>query len=360
MEGGAGALTIADNRILLSIIIPVYNVEGYIEKCLDSIVNGGQTEHIEVIIVDDGSPDNSGKIADSYAAKYNFIKVIHKKNEGVAVARNTGIECAVGEWLYFVDSDDWLADGAVDIICLHAVSNPDKDIMLFDAYKNTARGEENWEHFKNQAVFDKNQDLKSLQRGMLYFPMCDIHTDVPLAAPWDKVFRREFIAGSGIRFASRLKVLDDMVFNMEAFGVAKSVAYFKEKIYHYRHVDDSITNSYRPDRVGQDMEVWDYIEAYINRDNMPVDEMFEQAYYCRIIKSFSICCRLCFFNPQNKKSFSDKLAYVSKVMETEPYTSAFRNVKFSNAEWKLKVMILVGRVKSSFGVWLLNVAQNGL
>jgi hypothetical protein len=93
---------------------------------------------------------------------------------------------------------------------------------------------------------------------------------------------------------------------------------------------------------------------------MPVDEMFEQAYYCRIIKSFSICCRLCFFNPHNKKSFSDKLAYVSEVMETEPYTSAFRNVKFSNAEWKLKVMILVGRVKSSFGVWLLNVAQNGL
>jgi hypothetical protein len=155
-------------------------------------------------------------------------------------------------------------------------------------------------------------------------------------------------------------VLDDMVFNMEAFGKAKKVAYFKHKIYHYRQVEDSITNSYSPNRVSYDMEVWEYIEAYI-RSNLKIDdELFRQAYYCRIIKSFGICCRLCFFNSQNDKSFREKLGYVKNIMETEPYTTAFKKVKMKNAEWKLKIMILMGRVKLSFGVWMLHVAQNGL
>jgi hypothetical protein len=151
-----------------------------------------------------------------------------------------------------------------------------------------------------------------------------------------------------------------MVFNMEAFGKAKKVGYFKHKIYHYRRVDDSITNSYSPDRVSQDMDVWEYIDSYINSNYKAEDEMFWQAYYCRIIKSFSICCRLCFFNSKNDKSFGDKLSFVKDVMATEPYTTAFKKVKLKNAQWKLKIMILMGRVKMSFGVWVLHVAQNGL
>jgi glycosyltransferase involved in cell wall biosynthesis len=349
-----------DNNIILSIIIPVYKVEAYIEKCLDSIVTGGNTDNIEVIVIDDGSPDNSGLKADLYADEYPFIKVIHKANEGVATARNTGIENARGEWLYFVDSDDWLADDALDAICKRIKSSHDTDILLFDAYKDTDMGVEKWEHFGNGLVFDSEDDLHSLQRGMLYFPMCDSHTLVPLAAPWDKVYRRQFIMDNRIRFASNLKVLDDMVFNMEAFGSAKRVAYYKDKIYHYRHVEVSITNSYRPDRVSQDMAVWKYIESYMAENSNMANDKFRQAYYCRIVKSFSICCRLNFFNSQNEKSLPDKLGYVKKVMATEPYKSAFKYVKLKNAEWKLQVMIIMVRLKSSFGVWILHIAQNGI
>jgi glycosyltransferase involved in cell wall biosynthesis len=349
-----------DERILLSIIIPVYNVENYIGKCLDSIVNDICSDNVEVIVVDDGSTDSSGDVVDSYAAKYLYIKVIHKENSGVAVARNIGIENARGEWLYFVDSDDWLADGAVDIICKRIGACNGEDVLLFDAYKDTDTGEAGWEHFKNERVFDDLGQLKGLQRGMLYFPLCGIKTGIPLAAPWDKVYRKQFIMDNNLRFPLELRVLDDMVFNMEVFGRARKVSYFKDKIYHYRYVQASITNCYNPKRVSLDMDVWNYIAAYIGSNNMEDDEMFKQAFYCRIIKSFSICCRLNFFNAGNKNSFLGKIKNVENVLNTEPYKSAFKNVKLKNAEWKLKIMILVGRIRSGFGVWLLHVAQNGV
>lgn len=90
----------------ISIIIPVYKVEPYLRQCLDSVVN--QTyKNLEIILVDDGSPDNCGAICDEYAKKDERIRVIHKRNEGLPAARNEGIRAATGEWLAFVDSDDW-------------------------------------------------------------------------------------------------------------------------------------------------------------------------------------------------------------------------------------------------------------
>lgn len=98
---------------LVSIIVPVYNVEKYIHQCVDSIIN--QTyKNIEIILVDDGSPDNCGKICDEYAQKDNRVKVIHKENGGLSDARNYGIDVATGDWLMFVDSDDWLHNHTVE------------------------------------------------------------------------------------------------------------------------------------------------------------------------------------------------------------------------------------------------------
>ena len=96
------------NRVpKVSIIVPVYKVEKYLRKCIDSIIN--QTlKDIEIILVDDGSPDNCGKICDEYAAKDTRIKVIHKENGGLSSARNAGMEVAEGEYIGFVDSDDWI------------------------------------------------------------------------------------------------------------------------------------------------------------------------------------------------------------------------------------------------------------
>ena len=94
---------------MISVIIPVYNVEKYLARCIDSVLR--QTYHnFEIILVDDGTPDRSGEICDEYAAKDARISVIHKENGGLSSARNAGIEAAKGQWLQFVDSDDYIAD----------------------------------------------------------------------------------------------------------------------------------------------------------------------------------------------------------------------------------------------------------
>ena len=104
-----------NNQPLLSVIIPVYKVEKYLRRCLDSIVN--QTyKNLEIILVDDGSPDNSGKICDEYAQNDKRIKVIHQKNKGQGAARNTGIIAANGELITFVDSDDWIENNTYEIM----------------------------------------------------------------------------------------------------------------------------------------------------------------------------------------------------------------------------------------------------
>lgn len=343
-------------NIWLSIIIPVYNVESYIVKCLESIVCNVLKckDKVEVIVINDGSSDDSGRIADSYAAKYDFVQVVHKKNEGVAEARNTGIELAKGEWLYFVDSDDWLTDDALVSMYQCCREYESVDIILFDAVKNIGDREEIWEHFPSDRVWCDKAGIRALQRKVLY------HKGMPLAAPWDKIYRKEYLDKNNIRFQKKLKVLDDMVFNVEAFGAADEVVYCKKQIYHYRYVADSITNSYKPDRVEQDRVVWNYLQEYMKtmfdaeKSKNTEAELFLQSYYCRVIKSFSICCRLCFFNPLNEKSLQNKIRKIKEVLTESPYKEAFRLAKLKNIEWKLKIIVLMGRSGMGAGIYLLH------
>ena len=324
-------------RPWLSIIIPVYNVEKYIRQCLDSIVLQ-QTKVegcIEVIVIDDGAADQSGEIAQEYE-KYTsdtmHIQVIHKKNAGVAVARNTGIEHATGEWLYFVDADDYLEPDCLKVIYRRIRQSENCDVILFDAFQNEKNKQAVWEHFGE--------------------------------ASWDKVYRSEFILNKGLCFQEKLRVLDDMIFNMEAFGEAAHIAYYKDKIYHYRYVSNSITHQYKPNRVEQDRLVWEYISQYIleKRHQWTEEELrsFEQAFYCRIIKSFSICCSLQFFAGQNKNPLGKKVDFVKRIWQQEPFCKAFQKVKIKNAEWKLRCMIVCARLRWGYGAWLLYQAQTFL
>ena len=235
---------------LISIIIPVYNVEKYIAQCVMSIISDPicREGRVEVIIIDDGSSDASGAIADSFASEYSYITVIHQKNSGVAAARNVGIQKACGKWLYFMDSDDWLVEDAVTVLCEKCQKYKDADILLFDAYQNTKSKQYRWEHFSREYTWMSNNKIHCLQRGVLYFPIISReieNTKIPLAAPWDKLYRMELVKNSNVRFRENLLVLDDMVFNFEIIGEAEKIVYLKQNIYHYRYVNNSITNNYK-------------------------------------------------------------------------------------------------------------------
>ena len=117
----------------LSIIIPVYNVEKYLHQCVDSVL-AQNLDSFEIILVDDGSPDNAGKICDEYAEKDARVKVIHKENGGLSKARNTGIDAAEGEYIIFLDSDDWWNPlVSVNAMLEKVKAEPDVDMFLFSS-----------------------------------------------------------------------------------------------------------------------------------------------------------------------------------------------------------------------------------
>lgn len=129
----------ANMENMVSVIIPVYQVEKYIRKCINSVIN--QTyQNIEILLIDDGSPDNSGRICDEYALKDNRVKVIHKKNEGVSSARNMGLDICCGEYIMFLDSDDYIAEDAVEK-ALNALVLNQSDICVFNVVLITEDGE---------------------------------------------------------------------------------------------------------------------------------------------------------------------------------------------------------------------------
>ncbi len=377
----------------LSIIIPIYNVEAYLPQCLESIAaqlreeayrpsNAGgdgrvETEgKVEVILVDDGSTDRSGKIADAWAASYSCVQVLHRKNGGVAAARNAGMDVSSGEWLYFMDSDDWLAQDGVSLLLRAMAACPQADMILLDAWQNIGARELAWEHFKEQAVWDSRREVQKLQRAVLYYPMEYSEMNVPLAAPWDKLYRRDFLTGNRLRFREELLVLDDMVFNMEALGKAETVAYQKARVCHYRHVPSSITNRFQADRVRQDMKVWRTIETYRRKRfqtkgaeagrfeaegeraaQREERRAFEQAYFCRVVRSFAICCKRSFYRKENGKSYREKQAFVRRVAGRRPYRDAFLRADQRNLEWRLKAVVFLVRHDFYAGLYLLCLIQ---
>lgn len=352
----------------LSIIVPIYNVEAYLAQCVESIVaqlRGGQDGRTEVILVDDGSTDRSGEIADSYGEAYSCVRVIHKKNAGVAAARNTGMEAAVGGWLYFMDSDDWMEGEGISRLLDAAAACPQADMILLDAWQNVDSRELPWEHFDADMLWNSREELQRLQRGVLYYPMDFPRTKASLAAPWDKLYRREFLFENRIRFREELQVLDDMVFNMEVLGRAKQAVYKKYKVCHYRRVSSSITNSFRADRVDRDCRVWKVIEKYrstqildgAEEENRSCLQAFDQAFFCRVIRSFAICCRLCFYHRENGKSYSEEQSYVRSVAERDPYREAFSQVRTVHLEWRLRAVVFLIRHGLYGGLYLLHVAE---
>lgn len=136
----------------LSIIVPIYNVEKYLPKCVDSLLNQDiPQEEYEIILVDDGSQDNCGKIADEYAAKFSNIRVIHQENGGLSVARNTGIDAAKGEYIQFVDSDDYLEPNVLGGI-VAKIESDGLDVLRFD-YQNVNESHKVFQPYKDIKPF---------------------------------------------------------------------------------------------------------------------------------------------------------------------------------------------------------------
>lgn len=256
----------------ISVIVPVYKVEKYLRKCLDNIVN--QTySNLEIIVVDDGSPDNSGNIADEYAAKDNRVKVIHKENGGLSDARNTGLAVATGEYVTFCDSDD-IPDVREYEVLYNLIKKYDADIS-FCELQRFCEGDEiikSEEEFIDKEITKNEAFIKVLMDG-------NVGNYV-----WIKLFKRDLF--EGVEFPKG-RTYEDIATIYKAMHKANKIAYTNEKLYYYLvGRTGAITSNYTEKKVKD--AVLSYYEQYkFLAENYPEVKEYASLIFAKMFASAS-------------------------------------------------------------------------
>ena len=239
--------------VKISVVIPVYNAEKFLKRCMDSILSQS-FKNYEIILVDDGSKDGSAVICDEYAEKYDFIRAIHKENGGASSARNAGLMNATGEYISFIDADDWLELNMYERLVSVTENSP--DLVMCD-FKRPVDNEGNYRNVTyplSSGYYDREKILSEIYPCLIMHDSFDFN---PLIAPWNKLYKRSFLIGENIFFDEELKFCEDELFSAVVSEKMQSFYYLKEEyLYIYYLNTNSSVTAYNPKK-------WEvYIELY--------------------------------------------------------------------------------------------------
>jgi glycosyltransferase involved in cell wall biosynthesis len=248
---------------LVTVIVPIYNVEEYLNRCVDSIVN--QTyKNLEIILVDDGSPDNCPVMCDEWAKKDSRIRVIHKENAGLGMARNTGIENASGEYICFFDSDDYVDISIIEKCVLSAQAH-NSDAIIYGRCEVYDDGRIEKKDIRSpKEVFTSTEVAGELLPAMFTYDM-----GFGVSA-WGKMFSLKTIRESSLKFVSEREIIsEDSYFALEFFSHASVVSIVKENLYFYYKRGNSLSRSFKADRHKQNDIFYQRSLAYAKTENLP-------------------------------------------------------------------------------------------
>lgn len=221
--------------MLFSIVLPVYNVENYLLECVDSILKQTFADY-EIILVDDGSTDGSSQLCDRLSEKYEFIKVIHKKNGGLSDARNCGTREALGEYIIYIDSDDFLIkDNFLEKLAEKTKNNSDLIFYKYQKFFDTTQKFEECRYTYHSAIKEKSYSdkISALVKADAFYGMA-----------WIKAIRKEILDKNGIEFEVGL-LGEDMEWNYHIITKSTSISFIDEVFIAYRQREGSITSSHK-------------------------------------------------------------------------------------------------------------------
>ncbi len=216
---------------LVSIIVPVYNTQKYLARCVDSLL-GQDYENLEFILVDDGSTDGSEILVDEYQKKDARVRVIHQENMGVSLSRNRAIETARGEYIRFVDSDDWLPENATSLL-VSAAEEAGCDMVIADFYRVSGT------RMSQKGDIDEDQVMDRVEFAA---HMIENPADFYYGVLWNKLFRRSIIMEHGIRMDAELSWCEDFLFNLEYIRYAETFRAIQDPVYYYLKRKNSLVS----------------------------------------------------------------------------------------------------------------------
>lgn len=327
----------------------------YLRECLDSLLNQ-KTSDIEIILVNDGSTDNSLSICKEYQEKDSRIVVVDQKNSGANVARNAGIDRATGEWVYFVDGDDCLNTDVCTV--LEKYMNADLDVIIF-SYNKLKNGAKIPYKTVCSEMFLFGKDFRDLQLSTLnrmgpyqlnmqYFDCVSI---------WNKLYRRSFLRENNLKFVENMPKLQDLTFNLKVYECAKKGQYVNEIIYNYRINEKSVSNRYQPN-IDKKFEIINaYLKKFVEDKN---DSEFYQAFHERIATHLRTCIVLKYCNKNNPSQYRKRKKQFLKLMNQEPYCTAMKNVDVSHFNVQERILSWLIKHRLFIGCEVLNLTRNKL
>lgn len=317
-----------NKQAMIGIVVPVYKVrKDFLDECVQSLLN--QTfRDIQIVLVDDGSPDDCGLWCDEYAQKDDRVLVIHhEKNKGLPSARNTGTSAVDAKWLMYVDSDDWLElDCCEKLISYIEKWTRAPDMIIFSGYRNFFE----WERkstavFDNETWFTGKEKIEQLQMRSLTFT----HRSYPAGAmnldgAWCRLISLEYIKRAHLHFEN-IPYREDGLYFLYSTQQANSVVYLSDTFYHYRSTDGGMVVSYRAKSDEEQLqylsEVWKFIDLFHKTDSF-----IENVYYGTQL-SMHACIYQKFYSKKNPDGFFKRYHDCRNYFKQEPYATAIRRIK---------------------------------
>lgn len=343
------------NKPVVSIIVPVYNAKEYLHQCVSSLVS--QTyPHTEILLIDDGSPDECPALCDAYAAQYEHVKVIHKENEGAACARKTGLEAASGDYVLFMDSDDWLDHDAISH-CMEKALKEDADCVMFGYIREYPDKSIANPLFDQDFSYDVLESEKYVHRrivGMVGAELREPQKIDNLSSFCMRLLKKS-IAQKG-RFVSERKIgtSEDTIFNLYALDGCR-ISYLNRCFYHYRKTDTSMIMSHKPDLADKWDVLYEEIQAYIDGSGRA------EAYRTPFLNRVACCMIGLGLNEMgSSEPLLRKAANLRRILYKPLYRQAFRQLDITHCDMKWKLFFLLCKASAALPLAMLLEIMNYL
>ena len=345
-----------ESKPLVSVIVPVYNASSHLTQCLESILN--QTyPALQVICVDDQSTDSSLEIMRSYAERDNRIIVLTKQNEGVSIARNYGLSKADGEYILFVDSDDWIELNTCEIAVKHALEG-NYDVVMW-SYIRERQGESLAKRIYDENVafesaFDVRSKLHRRMVGILAAELSRPEDADALCTVWGKLYKAQIIKKQNIEFYDirAIGTYEDGLFNLDFFEYAENALFLNQNLYHYRRTESSsLTTTYNPKMREQWVKLFQVLRAYIEKHQL--GENYSQALNNRIALSIIPLGINVVSSTADVKS---KITEIKQIITDDAYMNAFGTLimRYFPIHWR--VFFYFAKSKNAWGIYFLLIA----
>ena len=324
---------------MISFIVPCFNAGLFLQPCLDSLLM--QTyEDIQIICIDDGSTDHTPQILADYAAKDRRVQIITQDNGGISAARNAGLKMAMGDYIAFVDADDWLEPDTLQQV----VTGYEEDIICFSYFRN----------------FDKSEAVKDLgiegvfpaelvQRrivGLIGAELKHITSFDALITCWGKLYKREVIQEIKFRDLKDFGTWEDGIFNLEVLENAESIRIINKPFYHYRKVmQASYTNAYKEGLYHKWLYKFAWIDEFLRSRHKP------ETYFIALQNRIAVTFLNLAFNEMNSgKSFSEKKKVMKQILKHSIYVKALKRFQLNEIPLVWKPFYYLAKKGNATGV----------